>query len=384
MIRFDNVSKQFKRRSVIADLNLEIEFGRLVALIGLSGCGKTITLKMINRLISPSSGRILMDGKDIAGMDVIKLRRSMGYVIQQTGLFPHMTVRQNIEIISRVEKRPPEEIAARTAELMDMVGLDSKEFLDRYPSQLSGGQQQRIGVARAFATNPSVILMDEPFSALDPISRSSLQDELADLQSTFRKTIVFVTHDMDEAVKIADVICVMHEGKIIQYDTPENLLKNPCNDFVADFVGKNRIWSSPEFIKASDIMITQPVTCRASMPLLQCMEIMRVREVDSLMVVDRFGRLTGMVKAKDIRRQKDRSLPAGEVLQQVNFTVKPESNLVDIVQVVDEQGISTIPVLDDAGRLVGLVTQSSLVTTLSQSILDSDNTFNKNSGEVAG
>ena len=373
MIRFENVTKQFKKRTVISDLNIEIEDGKLVALIGRSGCGKTTTLKMINRLIAPTRGRILLNGNDIAKGDVIRLRRGMGYVIQQTGLFPHMTVRANIEIIPTVEKRPAEAIAARTLELMSMVGLDPKEFLDRYPRELSGGQLQRVGVARAFATDPQVILMDEPFSALDPMTRSSLQDELADLQQNLKKTIVFVTHDMDEAVKIADMICIMHEGRVLQYDTPENILKNPLNDFVADFVGRNRIWASPAFIKAADIMIAQPVTCRPSIPLLQCMERMRQHEVDSLMVVEpKTMRLLGMIRAKDIQQQKDRSLAVSAVMLTDFHSVTPEHSLVDILRVVDEQDLSGIPVLGEGERLVGLITKSSLVTTLSQSILDSE------------
>ena len=203
-----------------------------MAFIGESGCGKTTTLKMINRLIKPTGGRILINGDSIETKDIIELRRSMGYVIQQTGLFPHMTVKENIEIIPRSEKRDPKQISQKTGELMEMVGLNPLEYLDRYPTELSGGQQQRVGVARAFATDPEIILMDEPFSALDPITRSGLQDELINLQSQLKKTIVFVTHDMDEAIKIADKICIMKDGSILQYDTPENILKYPAKEFV--------------------------------------------------------------------------------------------------------------------------------------------------------
>ena len=195
MIKFENVSKKFKDTKVLKDISFDIEKGQLVVLIGLSGCGKTTTLKMINKLIKPTTGRITIDGEDISRKDPIELRRNIGYVIQQTGLFPHMTIRENTEIIARVEKLDPVKISEKTEELMEMVGL-SEEFLDRYPSELSGGQQQRVGVARAFALDPDIILMDEPFSALDPITRTSLQEELVNLQSKVRKTIVFVTHDM--------------------------------------------------------------------------------------------------------------------------------------------------------------------------------------------
>lgn len=229
MIEFQHVTKSFKDNKVLSDISLTIEDGELVAIIGSSGCGKTTTLKMINRLIRPTKGKIFIDGKDIEDMNKVEMRRSIGYVIQQAGLFPHMTVRENIELIQRLEKKDEEQISKNTEYLMDMVGLNGDEFLDRYPNDLSGGQQQRVGVARALANNPKIMLMDEPFSALDPMTRVSLQDELIALHEKVDKTIVFVTHDMDEAIKIADKICIMKDGHILQYDTPEEILKNPAN-----------------------------------------------------------------------------------------------------------------------------------------------------------
>lgn len=373
MIEFQDVSKQFKTNTVLSHLSLTIRKGQLVALIGASGCGKTTCLKMINRLIVPTGGKILVNGKNIADMDVIKLRRNMGYVIQQTGLFPHMTIRENIEVIPKAEHRPASEISARTLELMEMVGLNAADFLDRYPAQLSGGQQQRVGVARAFATDPDVILMDEPFSALDPLTRIAIQDELGELQSKLQKTIVFVTHDMDEAIKIADQICIMDAGQIVQYDTPENILKSPANDFVAEFVGKNRIWSSPEFIKAADIMIDQPITCRPDMPLVKCMERMRFNKVDSLMVIDKkSSSLLGIVRAKQVRSQKDQTVSVSNIMNRDYHSVAPEDSIVDVLTMVDDENISNIPVVNDNGTLCGLITKSSLVTTLSHSILDTE------------
>ena len=246
MIQLSNVTKDFKGNVVLSDITMDINDRELTVLIGPSGCGKTTTLKMINRLIPTSSGKIYIDGKDIEEMDKVQLRRNMGYVIQQGGLFPHMTVRENIEIIERLEKKDPDQIVKNTIRLMEMVDLDPDEFLDRYPTELSGGQRQRIGVIRALANDPEIVLLDEPFSALDPITRSSLQDELLELQAKIGKTMVFVTHDMDEAIKIADKICIMKDGHILQYDTPEMILKKPADDFVANFVGTNRIWDSPE------------------------------------------------------------------------------------------------------------------------------------------
>lgn len=204
MIKFEKVGKSYKEKKILQDISFDIDDGTITTIIGESGCGKTTTLKMINRLIEPSTGIITINGENIKKKNPIKLRRNIGYVIQQTGLFPHMTVRENIELISKIEGKRQNEIHERTLEMMKMVSLNPEDFLDRYPSELSGGQQQRVGIARAFATNPEIILMDEPFSALDPMTRISLQDELIKLQEKFHKTIVFVTHDMDEAIKISE------------------------------------------------------------------------------------------------------------------------------------------------------------------------------------
>ena len=357
---------------MLQDINFTIYDGEIVVLIGPSGCGKTTTLKMINRLIEPTAGEILINGENIMEKDPIALRRSMGYVIQQTGLFPHMTVRQNIEVIPRLEKRPAQEISRRTMALMEMVGLDPAQYLDRYPIQLSGGQLQRIGVARAFATDPDIILMDEPFSALDPITRSGLQDSLVSLQSKMKKTIVFVTHDMDEAVKIADRICIMYQGDILQYDKPEAILKNPAHGFVSEFVGKNRIWSSPEYIRADDIMITSPVTTEPDIPMFKCIEKMRLQKVNSLMVVDHQEHLIGFVKAAWILRAHDREAPVEQVMKTPSVTARPEDSIVDLLQMVRKHDVSAIPVTDRDGILKGLVTNSSLVTALSNQFLDED------------
>lgn len=372
MIEFKKIRKDFKNKTILKDITFKINKGELVAIIGASGCGKTTTLKMINRLINPSSGQILINGEDIASKDVIKLRRNIGYVIQQTGLFPHMTIKENIEIIPRVERMNKKSIEKRTYELMDMIGLNRKEFLDRYPTELSGGQQQRVGVARAFARNPEIILMDEPFSALDPITRVQLQEELIDLQSRLKRTIVFVTHDMDEAIKIADKICIMSQGEIIQYDTPENILKNPKNDFVSEFIGRNRIWSSPEFIRAKDIMIDNPITCFKNASLLSCMEKMRSSKVDSLMVIDKSNYLLGIVTGKQIQNKSDRTVLAENIINSKFLNVKPDDSIIDILELVKEHKIGQVPVLDDNGILKGIITKSSLVTTLSGQFLDTE------------
>ncbi len=252
MIEIKNVKKRYGKKEVLHDISLTIPDGEIVSLIGGSGCGKSTLLKMINRLIPITGGDIYVNGKNIHDMEPVTLRRKIGYVIQQTGLFPHMTIRKNLELVMDLHKMPQEGRAEKINEMMDLVDL-SRDLLNRYPIELSGGQQQRVGVARALIVDPDVILMDEPFSAIDPITRVSLQDELRSLQETLKKTIVFVTHDMDEAIKISDRICLMREGHVEQYDTPEHILRNPATEYVESFIGKNRIWNSPEFIKAEDI-----------------------------------------------------------------------------------------------------------------------------------
>ncbi|MDB5055133.1 MAG: glycine/betaine transporter ATP-binding protein [Bacilli bacterium] len=253
MIAFKGVSKVYHNAQIINKLDLSISDGELFVLIGPSGCGKTTTMKMINRLIEPSSGTIEINGEDISKQDPVQLRRNIGYVIQQIGLFPHMTIGQNVALVPKLKKMKDKSCDSKVDELLAMVGLDPKIFKNRYPSELSGGQQQRVGVIRALAADPPIILMDEPFSALDPISREQLQDEFVRLQKTIKKTIVFVTHDMDEALKIADRICLMQGGEIVQLGTPVEILQKPANNFVVDFIGPKRLQKN-----LKDMNVPQP------------------------------------------------------------------------------------------------------------------------------
>ncbi|MBU3097961.1 MULTISPECIES: ABC transporter ATP-binding protein [Clostridium] len=372
MLEFRNLRKVFKNKTVINDINFTVNKGEFVVIVGQSGCGKTTTLKMINKLILPTSGSINLDGKNIFKEDTIKLRRNMGYVIQQTGLLPHMTVGENIGIIPMLEKWPEEKILARTNELLEMVGMKPEEYINRYPCELSGGQQQRIGVARAWATNPDVILMDEPFSALDPITRNQLQDELFNLQQESKKTIVFVTHDMDEALKLGDRICIMKDGNIVQYDTPEEILNNPANDFVKEFIGKNRIWQQPGFIKAKDIMITEPITTSGSRTVVQALEIMKANKVDSLLIINKEDKLEGIVTIKDIIRNYTGSLKVNTIMGTEIKTVNLEDSLVDILNLMNELKIGYVPVVDDGSKLVGLITESSLLIVLSNQYINQE------------
>jgi osmoprotectant transport system ATP-binding protein len=243
VIRLENVSKEFPGGSnAVLNLSLDIPTGQTCVLIGPSGCGKTTTLRMINRLIDPDRGRILVDGEDTSKTDPAHLRLRMGYVIQQTGLFPHMTVGENVATVPRLWQWEKARIKVRVEELLQLVGLDPAEYRDRYPHQLSGGQRQRVGFARALGADPPILLMDEPFGAVDRITRERLQHEFINIQRSMRKTVVFVTHDIDEAVMVGDRICLMQmQAKIAQYDTPERILTQPASDYVAEFLGRERL-----------------------------------------------------------------------------------------------------------------------------------------------
>ena len=242
MIRFENVTKRFPDGTkALKDISLVLPTHELTAIIGPSGCGKTTLMKMINKLEKPTAGNIYIDDNPINGMDEVQLRRSIGYVIQRIGLFPHMTISDNVALVPNLLAWPKSKKEERVRELLELVGLDPEIYMDRYPLELSGGQQQRVGVVRALAGDPNIVLMDEPFSALDPISREQLQDELRNLQQTINKTIVFVTHDMDEALKIADSIIVMRDGQVEQVGTPQQLIDEPANEFVRNFIGVERI-----------------------------------------------------------------------------------------------------------------------------------------------
>ena len=372
MIRFENVTKRFGNKTVLDDISLDIKDNELTVLIGPSGCGKTTTLKMMNRLITPTSGKITIDDIDVEAIDKIELRRKMGYVIQQGGLFPHMTIRENIEIIEKLEKKDPQHIIENTQRLMEMVDLDPDEYLESYPTELSGGQRQRIGVIRALANDPKIILMDEPFSALDPITRNNLQEEFIKLQKKVEKTIVFVTHDMDEAIRVADRICIMKDGHVIQFDTPEELLRNPVDAFVENFVGANRIWDSPEYIKVEDFMIKDPITCPPDMSKTKCLQLMKSKHVDTLMVTDSNRHLMGVIGRKELYWTTDAMANAIDMAYKVRHTAKPDDNIVDILKVVDEENINSIPVVDRNNRLMGLLTNSNLVATLSRQFLSEE------------
>ncbi|WP_416068267.1 ABC transporter ATP-binding protein [Rhizobium sp. ZK1] len=282
MIRMENVTKRYGDSAApsVDNLTLDVPEGSTVALIGPSGCGKTTTMRMINRLIEPSEGRIFVNGEDVTGADPVKLRRHIGYVIQNVGLFPHMTIAENVAAVPNLLGWERARIARRTDELLDLVGLDPAEMLKRYPRQLSGGQRQRIGVARALAADPSVLLMDEPFGAIDPIARSRLQDEFRQILRRMRKTVVLVTHDLDEAIRLGDRIAIMRSGRIVQYDTPDTILSKPADAFVSSFVGVDRAIKRLSLFTVADAMIAGT----PSSPAARVAVTANLRDALSLMV----------------------------------------------------------------------------------------------------
>ena len=282
MIQFEHVSKSYGKTPVLKDLNFTIPDGQFVVLIGPSGCGKTTTMKMINRLLEPDSGTIRIDGQDIHSQDKVELRRHIGYVIQQIGLFPNMTVAQNICVVPKLLKYDKARCDEIVQEMLQLVHME--QYANKYPSELSGGQQQRIGVLRALAASPPIVLMDEPFSALDPLTRESLQDEVKNLQQKLNKTIVFVSHDMSEALKLADIIIFMAAGEIVQMASPEEMLEHPANDLVRTFMGKHTPDTAPS--KVESFMRTNVFSVHKDRGVLECAERMARGSVDTLLVTD--------------------------------------------------------------------------------------------------
>ncbi|MDK3258560.1 ABC transporter ATP-binding protein [Blastococcus capsensis] len=292
-IRLDGVTKRYPGQDhpAVDDVTLEIAAGETVMFVGPSGCGKTTLLKMLNRLIEPSSGRIHLGDEDVTDQDADQLRRRIGYVIQAGGLFPHMTVATNIGMVPRMLKWDKQRIAERVDELLDLVGLDPAVYRDRYPRELSGGQQQRVGVARALAADPPVLLMDEPFGAVDPITRQRLQDELLRIQEELGKTIVFVTHDFDEAVKLGDKIVVFDVGaRVVQYDTPERILAEPAEDYVADFVGAGATLKQLTLTRVGDVDLMQVTTATVGSDSAQVVAAAQAAGDGFVVVLDRRGR----------------------------------------------------------------------------------------------
>ncbi|MCM3551134.1 proline/glycine betaine ABC transporter ATP-binding protein [Niallia circulans] len=361
MLEFKNVTKRYGAgRPAVDNLNLKINKGEFVCFIGPSGCGKTTTMKMVNRLHEATEGQIIVNGKDIRKQDPVELRRSIGYVIQQIGLMPHMTVKENIVLVGTLLKWPKSKKDERAKELIKLVNLP-ESYLDKYPHELSGGQQQRIGVLRALAADPPLILMDEPFGALDPITRDSLQEEFKKLQKDLDKTIVFVTHDMDEALKLADRIVIMKDGKIIQTGTPNEIMRSPANAFVEDFIGKDRlIQGRADVTTVEQVMNKHAVTVDENETLRNAISLMRDKRVDSLLAVNQDNVLTGYIDVEMIDSFYKKALTVKEAMETDVFTVQEHSLLRDTIHKMLRRGAKYVPVVNDQHQVAGIVTRTSL------------------------
>ena len=381
MIEFQNVSMAYKDRPVLNHVDLTIQDSEFFVLIGSSGCGKTTLLKSINKLLNVQKGKLLINGTPVDRIKTNQLPNLVGYVVQAGGLFPHLTVEENIALVMRIAGYPSERISERVTEMLRMVDLDPDTYRNQYPSQLSGGQQQRVGVARAFAVDPPIVLMDEPFSALDPMTRAELQDEIHTLQKKTKKTVVFVTHDMDEAIKLADRICIIQEGHIVQCDTPERILKAPANQYVTDFIGANRLWANPEYIRARDIMRRRPITISRGRTVLQALQIMRQSGVDSLLVVDGRDRLLGVLWLEELMSEKDGSGSAETSLSDDYVAVEGDTTLKEIISTIDYDVSGIIPVIEHDRTLVGFLTKSSLLATMSRQFVP-EHTAGERSGVI--
>lgn len=360
MIDFENVVKEFPGGLRAVDgLTLHVAEGEICVLIGPSGCGKTTTMRMVNRLIPITSGRILVEGRDNVSLPGDELRRKIGYAIQQIGLFPHMTIHDNVAVVPRLLGWDDGRIRRRVDALLELVGLDPDTYRDKYPRQLSGGQQQRVGVARALGADPPIMLMDEPFGAVDPITRETLQDEFLQIQREISKTILFVTHDIDEAIKMGDRIAILRDGKLVQYDTPDTILAHPQDRFVRNFVGADRQLKRLGLVRVKEIMDTDPPTVPFDASVRDAQQAIRKRDVRSAFVVDRDGRLKGWVE----RAEAERGTSLLDVMHEADYhdiAVNENATVRDALSAMVTRGFRVTPVVREGGRLTGAVTLRAL------------------------
>ncbi|MBU5626845.1 ABC transporter ATP-binding protein [Oscillibacter sp. MSJ-2] len=367
MIEFQHVSKSYGKTKILKDLTYTLNDGEFVVLIGPSGCGKTTSLKMINRLIEPDSGHILIDGKDAAAMNPVELRRHIGYVIQQIGLFPNMTVAQNICVVPRLLKYDKARCDQIARELLEMVNLPYEQYGNKYPSELSGGQQQRIGVLRALAASPPIVLMDEPFGALDPMTREVLQDEVKSLQQKLNKTIVFVTHDMGEALKLADTIIFMESGEIVQQASPEEMLEHPASDLVRSFLGKHTSESSAPS-KVENYMRTNVFRVKKNRGVLECAEMMARNSVDTLLVTDETGKYLGTVSIGDIRHWGRELTSIEPLIRQSVRTAQVGDDARESFDYLLDSGANYVVILNEDNTIAGIVTKTSVARSVAQNL----------------
>jgi osmoprotectant transport system ATP-binding protein len=370
-IVLENLTKRYpgSAQPAVESVSMEVKAGETVILVGPSGCGKSTTLKMINRLIEPSSGRIMIGDEDVTAIDPVKLRRKVGYAIQSSGLFPHMTVAENIALVPKMVGWGKTRVKERVEEMLDLVGLDAREFHGRYPRQLSGGQQQRVGVARALAADPPVLLMDEPFGAVDPITRDHLQDELIRLQHELHKTIVFVTHDFDEAIKIGDRIAVLRErSHIAQFDTPEAILTNPADDFVSGFVGAGAALKRLNLTRVRDVGIADFPAVTVDEPLQSIFERLRTSQHNELLLLDHRHRPYKWLRRGDLMRARGSLARSGTLVQ---HTVTRDATLRDALEAVLTDSGGRVAVTGRRGEFIGVVDMQTLLDSVHE-MLEAD------------
>ena len=366
MIELDQLTKSFQQKDgtevrAVDAVSLMVPRGEICVFLGPSGCGKTTTLKMINRLIEPTSGTVRIEGEDTRGIDGVTLRRKIGYVIQQIGLFPNMTIEENIMVVPRLLGWDKKQCRERARELMAMVQLDPNLMLGRYPRELSGGQQQRIGVIRALAADAPVLLMDEPFGAVDPINRESIQNEFLQMQRQLGKTVIMVSHDIDEAIKLADKVAVFRRGKLVQFDHPDALLAHPADEFVQAFVGHDNTLKRLLLVRAGDAA-TMPPSCRPDMPLAEALGVMDDADVRHLPVVDDAQRALGYVTRRDARPGKG---VCSDVMRPFAVTAAFDEHLRIVLSRMYQHNTSWLPVMGADGDYLGEVTQESIAGYLS-------------------
>ena len=384
VVAFEHVTKRYPGSDAPAvnDLDLTIPAGEICVLVGPSGCGKTTSMKMVNRLIEPTSGRITIDGRDVMDLPAVELRRRIGYVIQQVGLFPHQTIGENVAVVPGLLRWPRERIKDRTDELLELVGLPPGEYRDRYPNELSGGERQRVGVARALAADPPVMLMDEPFGAVDPIRRERLQNEFLRLQERVRKTIIFVTHDVDEAIKMGDRIAILQRGGVLaQYDSPAAILANPASEFVERFVGADRGLKRLSLARVRDLDPIPAITVRAGEDRAEVRRRLdRADELEYALLVDDEDRPLGWIDQHDLQGSgpidPDAATPGAP-------TLEPESTLRDALSTMLGSSVQLGVVVDGRGRVVGLVSVDAIGDRLRAPVRGADGELQEVGGDAA-
>jgi osmoprotectant transport system ATP-binding protein len=371
MIKLDNVTKAFETQAgatLAADrVSFEVADGEICVLLGPSGCGKTTTLKMVNRLVEPTSGKIYINGKDTDAYDPVELRRTIGYVIQQIGLFPNMTVEENICVVPKLLGWDMNKARTRAAELLATINLEPAIFLKRYPKELSGGQQQRVGVARALAADPPVLLMDEPFGAIDPINREVIQDEFLKIHRRLKKTVMFVSHDIDEAVKMADKVAIFRAGKLEQFDSPDNILAHPANEFIADFVGSDRTLKRLRLVRVEEAIELGAPKVLADEALERAAALMNEHRHEFIVMVDEMGRPHSYV---GLDKAAGRSGTVGEYSVRLPATVNLDEDLRTAVSMMFMYDVPWLTCVDSEGLYAGVVTQRGITRLLGETYRD--------------